>query len=240
MAVATSIVGGPFAGGLPSFVYVDTANTRIGFGATPVASAGRYQFVLSGSPETLASSVGQIASFQSDGSCYITVRNTLNNSEAYMGCASTVAQFGNLTSGSLQIIQSSAGRLLIDSTDVSTFSGIGLRTAASRLQGNKGADVASAATITLGSTTNGGIFYTLTGATAIDYITYTGWQAGSPVWLFVPSGLTLNHLSGSPGANTYKLRNSTGANITGAANGTLVMITHNSSDWLVCKMADFA
>jgi hypothetical protein len=48
-----------------------------------------------------------------------------------------------------------------------------------RVQGKKGADIASATTITLGR----GNYFHITGTTTISYITTTGWQPGSVVRL---------------------------------------------------------
>lgn len=67
-----------------------------------------------------------------------------------------------------------------------------------RILGARGGDVASAATITLGS----GNFFHVTGTTNIDCITTTGWTNGSTVTLEFDGVLTLNDSTGGCGAGT--------------------------------------
>jgi hypothetical protein len=64
-----------------------------------------------------------------------------------------------------------------------------------RIQGNKGADVASATTITL---VDGNLF-DITGTTQIDAMTSTNWQAGSMVVLHFDAILTVTHNTGADG-----------------------------------------
>ena len=64
-----------------------------------------------------------------------------------------------------------------------------------RIQGNKGADVASAATITL---VDGNLF-DITGTTQIDAMTSTNWQPGSMVILHFDAALTVTHNTGADG-----------------------------------------
>lgn len=70
----------------------------------------------------------------------------------------------------------------------------GVKALASRLQEAKGADVASAGTVTLGADGN---YFVISGTTSIDYITKTGWQAGSEITLMTSGSLTLKHNTGS-------------------------------------------
>ncbi len=63
----------------------------------------------------------------------------------------------------------------------------------------QGANVASAATLTLG--TDGNLFH-ITGSTNIDFITTTGWTSGSIIVLKFDGILTVNDKTASPPANT--------------------------------------
>lgn len=65
---------------------------------------------------------------------------------------------------------------------------------ANRSRWAKGADVATAGTLTLGSDGNA---FDLTGATNVDYITTTDWTAGSIVILQFDGAPTVNHDTGS-------------------------------------------
>lgn len=64
-----------------------------------------------------------------------------------------------------------------------------------RLFGRKGADVASASTITLGE----GNFFHVTGTTTINLMSQTNWVVGSRVTIVFDSNITVNHLA-SPSA----------------------------------------
>jgi len=67
-----------------------------------------------------------------------------------------------------------------------------------RFQGNKGADIVGAATITLGD----GNYFDITGNTSIDFMTTTGWQAGSVVVLQFDANGGANDNTSTPPANT--------------------------------------
>lgn len=71
-----------------------------------------------------------------------------------------------------------------------------------REQWKKGADVASASTLTLGSDGN---TFVVTGTTTINHITFTNWQAGSVIRLIFASSIVVNNNAGSPPANTAAL-----------------------------------
>jgi len=67
-----------------------------------------------------------------------------------------------------------------------------------RFQGNKGADIVGAVTITLGD----GNYFDITGNTNIDFMTTTGWQAGSVVVLQFDANSGVNGDTSTPPANT--------------------------------------
>jgi len=68
-----------------------------------------------------------------------------------------------------------------------------------RIQGNQGADVVSAATITLG---NDGNYFVITGNTNVDFMTIIDWQAGAMVTLQFDGNVTVNDNTGSAPVNT--------------------------------------
>lgn len=101
-----------------------------------------------------------------------------------------------------------------------------------RFQTFKGSDVASAATLTLGSSpgTSAGNVFNVTGVTAVDFITTTGWQAGSEITLILKGAITLNHNTGSPGAGTAALKLAGAANLVGAT-GDMVKLVYDGTVW---------
>jgi len=68
-----------------------------------------------------------------------------------------------------------------------------------RIQGNQGADIVGAATITLG---NDGNYFDITGNTNIDFMTITDWQAGAIVTLQFDANSGVNDNTASPPVNT--------------------------------------
>ncbi len=96
---------------------------------------------------------------------------------------------------------------------------------AARWSGAKGADVASAATVTLGSDGN---MFALTGTTPVTAITTTNWIAGSKVTLIPASAaITFGHNTGAGGIKTK-----TGASITPVAGG-LYSLEYDGTNWLL-------
>lgn len=71
-----------------------------------------------------------------------------------------------------------------------------------RVLKSKGADVAAAATLTVGGDGN---LFTITGNTNIDFITTTTWIPGSELTLEFTGTPTLNHNTAAPPANTAPL-----------------------------------
>lgn len=101
-----------------------------------------------------------------------------------------------------------------------------VRDGAVRLDGrmveSKGADVASASTLTLGADGN---TFAITGTTTVNYITTTGWRSGSRVMLVLPASLTLTSGATSVPANTAALTLAGGQNIVTPSTGTAMTIT---------------
>ena len=93
-----------------------------------------------------------------------------------------------------------------------------------RHQYDKGADIASASGLTLG--TDGNVF-DITGTTTINTITPTNWQAGSVIILQFDGILTVTHNSG--GTNDILLAGAT--NFVTSAGNTLTLF-FNGTDWI--------
>lgn len=111
--------------------------------------------------------------------------------------------------------------ILFNFSVVTGFHGVGIAVPTERLHvasGNarfdgrvlmsKGADVAAAATLTVGGDGN---LFTITGNTNIDYITTTGWIPGSEIVLEFTGTPTINHFTITPpvGAQSIFLSGST-------------------------------
>jgi hypothetical protein len=94
----------------------------------------------------------------------------------------------------------------------------------------KGANVASAGTITAAPT--GGQVRTLTGTTPVDFITTTNWQAGSPLILIAAAATPINHQTGSPPGGTAAITSNTGANFTMVA-GRAYPLVYDGTFWIV-------
>jgi len=90
-----------------------------------------------------------------------------------------------------------------------------------RLQTHKGADVASADEITLGTDGN---YFDVTGTTAINHINNSGWQSGSVVILQFDASVTVTHNAGSPAGSEASILLSGGGNFSATANDTLMLV----------------
>jgi hypothetical protein len=99
--------------------------------------------------------------------------------------------------------------------------------AQSRVYEAKGADVSSASTVTL---LNGNLTK-LTGTTTTKYITTTGWQAGSRIFLSLASGITITNNAGSVPANTASILLRAGADLTTAA-AYLLELVYDGTNWV--------
>lgn len=99
-----------------------------------------------------------------------------------------------------------------------TFVGV---TLGGRLQGDKGADVASADEITLGTDGN---YFDITGTTAINHITKTGWQAGSIVALQFDGNVAVMHDAESPTGTEASILLTGGAAFMATADDTLQLV----------------
>lgn len=102
--------------------------------------------------------------------------------------------------------------------------------ATARLQGAKGADIASATTLTFGFDGNA---FAITGTTTINHITTTGWQAGSVIRLLFGTSLTVTHNAGAPPANTAPILLSGAANLSATANDSLTLV-YDGTSWREC------
>jgi hypothetical protein len=96
-----------------------------------------------------------------------------------------------------------------------------------RLCMTRGADVASAATITLGN----GNYFSVTGTTNIDYITITDWTPGSFVILKFNGSLTLNHETGSPVAGTSAAMTLAASGNVSVGDKDMVILCYDGSTW---------
>lgn len=92
----------------------------------------------------------------------------------------------------------------------------------------KGADIASATTITLGQ---GGNFFVVTGGTTINGIVTASWQAGSCVKLELPSGITVTHNSGAPGAGAVSILLSSGSDLT-TTTACVLALVYDGANWM--------
>ena len=90
-----------------------------------------------------------------------------------------------------------------------------------RLQGDKGADVASADEIALGTDGN---YFDITGTTTINHITKTNWQAGSVVVLQFDASVTVTHNAGSPTGTEASIILEGGVDFSAAAGDTLPLV----------------
>lgn len=88
------------------------------------------------------------------------------------------------------------------------------------IMGSQGTDIASASTIVI--PTNGNVFE-LTGVTAVNLITKTGWQDGMEVMLVANENVTINHATATA-ANDITILLSGGANFAMTANDTLTLV----------------
>lgn len=100
-----------------------------------------------------------------------------------------------------------------------------------RVNQKQGTDVASASTIALG---NDGNTFEITGTTAVNLITSTGWQNGSKVTLIANENVTINNGTATSGSDiTIKLAGA--ANFGMTANDTLTLVlsetTAGSQAW---------
>lgn len=95
-----------------------------------------------------------------------------------------------------------------------------------KILGQKNTDVATASTITIPN----GNAVTLTGNTNIDYITTTGWTAGSTLILQFTGTPTVNHNTGSVPANTGNVQLMMGLGFSATANDTLTLY-YDGTSW---------
>lgn len=120
-------------------------------------------------------------------------------------------------------IQLSTGSLLL-----TPQAGFSVLIAAARFQEKRGAAVASATTLTVGTDGNE---FPITGTTTINGITTAGWQAGARVSLELVSGITITHNSGAPGGGAVAILLRAAANLT-TAKAYLLELRYNGTNWV--------
>ena len=113
----------------------------------------------------------------------------------------------------------------IASAVFSSITGVGAL--ANNLQESKGADLASATTITLGTDGN---YFDITGTTTIGYINSTGYQAGSRVTLQFDGILTVTHAKAGATGAQVNITLDAAADKTTAAGNTLTL-TYDGTTW---------
>jgi hypothetical protein len=121
----------------------------------------------------------------------------------------------------------SAVQLYHSGARVNVTSSALLMLSGTRFMATAGADVASASTLTLGN----GNYFKVTGTTTIDYITTTGWQAGSEVTLEFAAALTVTNGGGAPPGGTAALKLAGAANFSATADDTLTLV-YNGTSWI--------
>lgn len=92
--------------------------------------------------------------------------------------------------------------------------------ASGRIQGKKGADVASADEITLGIDGN---YFDITGTTTINHINKTDWQAGSEITLQFDASVTVTHNAASPTGTEASILLEGSIDFNATANDTLTL-----------------
>lgn len=96
-----------------------------------------------------------------------------------------------------------------------------------RAQHNRGAGIAAATTITLG--TGGNTFPVSAGTGTINSIVATSWQSGSRIVLECASGITITNNTAGTGAT---ILTNTGASITTSFT-RMIPLTYNGTNWIV-------
>lgn len=137
----------------------------------------------------------------------------------YLFSATLHTQGSVLFAGASGVISEDTSNLVWDdSTKILTIGGL---IAQGRIQGDKGADVASADEITLGGDGN---YFDITGTTDINHINKTGWQAGSVVVLQFDGSLDVVHDSGSPAGTEASILLSGAGDFSATADDTLQLV----------------
>ncbi len=138
--------------------------------------------------------------------------------------------------------------ILFNFSVITGFHGVGIAVPTERLHvasGNarfdgrvltsKGADVAAAATLTVG--TDGNLF-TITGNTNIDYITTTGWIPGSEIVLEFTGTPTINHFTITPPVGAQSIFLSGATNFVCSA-GCILKFIYTGTLWKELSRTSF-
>jgi hypothetical protein len=136
---------------------------------------------------------------------------------------------GTLLSGGLSVgTQASADlRFYSANTLRTTIDASGHTVHTARVEFSKGASVASAGDLTLGSAGN---VFSITGTTQINAITTTSWQAGSEITLIFAASVTVK-TNTAGGAGTAKMLLNGGVDMSATANDVLKLV-YDGTNWL--------
>lgn len=221
-------------------VHIDLANNRVGIGQTATAPSHAVH-VIGDTTTTGRVEIEQLtASLQAmlelkQSSTVISVKSfggSAGGTQLGASRNNSVTVIGTPTSSGVFMVGTDVAKaMLLGTSDIeqARFTpAVGLQMTAARFELAKGADVASAGTLTLGAAGN---VFGITGTTAIDFLTTTNWQAGSIVWLRFAAAATVNHNTGSPPGSTAPILLSGAANITFAANTVLGLI-YDGTNWI--------
>lgn len=217
----------------------DLGNSRLGIGVG--SNTPSYAIHILGSDtagarmEIAQSTASSQAMFElTRGSCALSAKAcgaTTSGNGLGIALAGAVTLIGDPTASGMLVGTNTAFPLYLGAGNAVHFKltpSVGPQVQSCRFQQAKGADVASAATLTLGA--DGSVFG-ITGTTAIDFITTTNWQAGSIVTLRFAGAATVNHNTGSPPGSTAPILLSGSANITFAAN-TVLRLVYDGTNWI--------
>jgi len=204
---------------------VDRVNKQAGIFNQDVALSNAIFSV--GQGEALTTAVQVNLALFGSGQSYMVNRDTINNVEFLTGVDSTGGIFSMVTDDKLQFRWGDGAGLGNNNYMTGLLGGI-VQFAVGiivdgRIQGSKGADIASANTITLG---NDGNSFDITGTTTINNISVTGWQSGSRITLKFDGALTFTDQAGGSG----QMRLAGSGNLTTAAN-TRIMLELDGTEW---------
>ena len=104
-------------------------------------------------------------------------------------------------------------------------------TAKGRFHTSKGADIASADEITLGS----GSYFDVTGTTTINHINNTDWQAGDEITLQFDASVTVTHNAGTPAGTEASILLAGAVDFSATVDDTL-KLAYDGATWReVCR-----
>jgi len=205
--------------GTATVTYVSSTSFKIeGADVSTVWHAGRRVKVVAATPGTIYGTIASVA-FSTDTTVTVTWDSgSLSNESltAYLGILSATNQsipVGSATAkGTVELATTTETLTGTDATRAVTPDGLAALW-------EKGSDIASAGTISIGE---GGFFH-ITGTTTITDIDFATDKSGRAAWLIFDGALTLTH-------NATTLILPTGANITTAAGDACLVVSEDGSD----------